>query len=74
MFDISSLSNNGKTLKKSTAFGGILTILLGVFSMLLFIIFGHNFFYRKNPSVTMSVENTLSYEYFDLSQEIIFQE
>ena len=60
---------SGKTLKKSTAFGGILTILLGVFSMLLFIIFGHNFFYRKNPSVTMSVENTLSYEYFDLKQE-----
>ena len=60
---------SGKTLKKSTAFGGILTILLGVFSMLLFIIFGHNFFYRKNPSVTMSVENTLSYEYFDLKEE-----
>ena len=63
---------SGKTLKKSTAFGGILTILLGVFSMLLFIIFGHNFFYRKNPSVTMSVENDLKYEFIDLKKENIF--
>ena len=60
---------SGKALKRSTAFGGVLTILLGILSMLFFIIFGNNFFYRKNPSVTMSVENTLSYEYFDLSQE-----
>ena len=60
---------SGKALKRSTAFGGVLTILLGILSVLFFIIFGNNFFYRKNPSVTMSVENTLSYEYFDLSQE-----
>ena len=60
---------SGKTLKKSTPFGGILTILIGVLSIILFIIFGNNFFYRQNPSVTMSVENNLTYEYFDFSKE-----
>ena len=62
---------SGKTLKKSTVFGGILTILLGILSMILFSIFGNNLFSRKNPSVTMSIENNLNYEYFDLSQEKI---
>ena len=60
---------SGKTLKRNTAFGGILTILLIIVSMILFVKFEHNFLYRKNPSVTMSIENTLSYEYFDLNQE-----
>ena len=60
---------SGKALKRSTAFGGFLTILLGIITIILFIIFGNNFFYKKHPSVTMSVENTLSYEYFDLRQE-----
>ncbi len=60
---------SGKALKRTTPFGGFLTILLILLSMLLVIKFEHNFFQRKNPSVTMSIENTLSYEYIDLSQE-----
>ena len=60
---------SGKTLKKKTLFGGLLTIMIGIIFLLLIGIYFENFFKRKNPSVTMSVENTLSYEYFDLKQE-----
>jgi len=60
---------SGKGLKRNTTFGGFLTILLAILFMVLFVKFENDFFCRKNPSVTMSIENTLSYEYFDLNKE-----
>ena len=49
---------SGKGLKRNTAFGGFLTILLAILFMVLFVKFENDFFCRKNPSVTMSIENT----------------
>ena len=60
---------SGKNKKRRTPFGGILTILIVILSILFFIIFGNNFIYKKNPSVTMSIENTLQYEYFNFKKE-----
>ena len=54
---------------KRTVIGGILTILIIVIFILFCIIFGDNFFTRDKPSVTISTENNLNYEIFDLKKE-----
>ena len=60
---------SGKKIKRRTPFGGILTILIILLSILFFLIFGNNFIYKKNPSVTMSIENNLQYEYINFKKE-----
>ena len=62
----------GKTPKRKTIFGGLLTIILIISIIILIITFGNNFFTRKNPSVTLSIENDLKYEFIDLKEEKIF--
>ena len=62
----------GKTQEKKTSIGGILSILIFIFSILFIQIFGHNFFTRKNPTVTTSILNDLKYEFFDIQAEKIF--
>ena len=62
----------GKTPKRKTVFGGLLTIILIISIIILIIAFGNNFFTRKNPSVTISIENDLKYEFIDLKKEKIF--
>ena len=62
----------GKSPKRKTIFGGFLTIFLMITFITLIIIFGSNFFTRKNPSVTMSIDNDLKYEIIDLKKEKVF--
>ena len=62
----------GKTQEKKTSIGGILSILIFIFSILFIQIFGHSFFTRKNPTVTTSILNDLKYEFFDIQAEKIF--
>ena len=62
----------GKSPKRKTIIGGFLTIFMLVTFTTLIIIFGSNFFTRKNPSVTMSIENDLKYEIIDLKKEKVF--
>ena len=62
----------GKSPKRKTIFGGFLTIILIISIIALIIAFGDNFFTRKNPSVTISIENDLKYEFIDLKKEKIF--
>ena len=59
----------GKNIKRRTPFGGILTILLVLLSILIFLIFGNNFFNRKNPTITMSIENNLKYDFLNFKKE-----
>ena len=59
----------GKNIKRRTPFGGILTILLVLLSILFFLIFGNNFFNRKNPTITMSIENNLKYDFLNFKKE-----
>ena len=61
----------GKSQKKKTRIGGVLTILMFLFSIFFIEIFGHNFFTRKNPTVTTSILNDLKYEFFDIQTEKI---
>ena len=63
---------SGNHLKKKTEGGGILTILIGIFAIYLIAIYSKNIITRKNPSVTISLENTLKYEFIDLNKENIF--
>ena len=63
---------SGNYLKKKTEGGGILTILIGIFAIYLIAIYSKNIITRKNPSVTISLENTLKYEFIDLNKENIF--
>ena len=63
---------SGETLKKKTVFGGIVTILIGIFIISIILVYSKKFIMRKNPSVTISIENNLKYEFFDLKKEKIF--
>ena len=62
----------GKSPKRKTIFGGFLTIIMLIIFITLIIVFGSNFFTRKNPSVTISIENDLKYEIIDLKEEKVF--
>ena len=62
---------SGKSQAKKTCAGGLLTILIFILSFFVIYIFGKNFFTRKNPTITMSIENDLKYEFFDLKKEKI---
>ena len=62
----------GKSQEKKTKIGGIFTIFIFLFSIFFIEIFGHNFFTRKNPTVTISILNDLKYEFFDIQSEKIF--
>ena len=62
----------GKTPKRKTIFGGFLTLFMLVTFFALVIIFGSDFFTRKNPVVTISIENNNKYEIIDLKKENIF--
>ena len=63
---------SGKTPIRGTTIGGFLTLFILIMFFLLIIIFGDNFFLRKNPLVTMSLENNLLYEQIDLKKENVF--
>ena len=64
---------DGVSLKRRTVIGGILTIILGIISIIFFLIFGKDLFMRTNPNITISIQNDSIYEYIDLKQEnIIF--
>ena len=52
---------SGETLKKKTVFGGIVTILIGIFIISIILVYSKKFIMRKNPSVTISIENNLKY-------------
>ncbi len=62
---------SGKTPIRGTTIGGFLTLFILIMFFLLIIIFGDNLFSRKNPSVTMSIENNLLYEQLDLKKESV---
>ena len=59
----------GNNIKRRTPFGGILTILLVLLSIIIFLIFGNNFINRKNPTITMSIENNLKYDFLNFKKE-----
>ena len=63
---------SGDTLRKRTIFGGILTIILGIFIIIIISIYSKTFIMRKNPSVTISIENNLKYEFVDFNKEKVF--
>ena len=63
---------SGNYLKKKTSAGGILTIFIGIIFIYLILLYSNNFIRRNDPSVTISLENTLKYEYLDINKEQLF--
>ena len=64
---------DGVSLKKRTIIGGILTFIIGIFSIYFFIIFSKDLFMKLNPNITITIQNNSLYEYIDLKKEnIIF--
>ena len=58
-----------KSPTKETVPGGLLSIFIFFIFFLLMWIFGDDFFSRKNPSVTTSIQKNTDYEQFDLKDE-----
>ena len=59
---------DGVSLKKRTIIGGILTFLIGIFSIYFFIIFSKDLFMKLNPNITITIQNNSLYEYIDLKK------
>ena len=60
-----------KSSTKETVSGGLLSIFIFCLFFLLLWVFGDDFFSRKNPSVTTSIEKNTNYEQIDLKKENI---
>ena len=61
----------GVSLKKRTPLGGILTLIIGIMTLIFLFIFGKDLFLKINPNVTISIQNNSIYEYIDLQKENI---
>ena len=59
------------SLKKRTVVGGILSLFLGISTIIFSLYFGKDLFLRINPNVTISIQNDSKYEYLDLKKENI---
>ena len=63
---------SGHKRKKQTVLGGTFTLIIIFFFIILCYIFGYNFITKNNPLVTISIENTFSYEILDTKKDSVF--
>jgi len=63
---------SGYKRKKQTMIGGIFTIIIILFFVILCYIFGNNFISKSSPYVTISIENTFSYDFLETKKDSVF--